>query len=55
MVFLNPTGKLNEKYSKIYDEFQTANQTGDTARVSQLRKEAEAVENEMTTLAERIL
>ena len=48
--FLESNKKLNEKYSKIYDEYQTANQTGDTAKVSQLQKEAEAVENEMTEL-----
>ena len=48
--FLESNKKLSEKYSNIYDEFQSANMNGDTARVSQLRKEAAAVENEMTTL-----
>ncbi len=48
--FLESNRKLSEKYSAISDEFQTANQTGDTARVSQLRKEAQAVDNEISTL-----
>ncbi len=41
---------LSDKYTKIYNEFQTANQNGDTARVSQLRKEAMNIQNEMTLL-----
>jgi peroxiredoxin len=41
---------LSEKYSKIYNEFQMAVQSDDTAKASLLRKEAMAVENEMTNL-----
>lgn len=48
--YLESNRKLSERYSSISDEFQTANQTGDTARISQLRKEAAAVDNEITTL-----
>jgi peroxiredoxin len=48
--FLESNKKLNEKYSVISNEFQTANQTGDTAKISQLRKEAEAIDNEISAL-----
>ncbi len=48
--FVDSNKALNEKYSKIYTEYQTANQNGDTARVSQLEKEAEAIQNEMIAL-----
>ena len=46
--FVDSNKVLNEKYSKIYNEYQTANQDGDTARVSQLEKEAMNIQNEMT-------
>jgi peroxiredoxin len=42
--------KLNDKYSEIYTQYQVAEQSGDTAKVSELEKQATAVEAEMTTL-----
>ena len=48
--FVTSNKALNEQYSKIYAEYQTANQSGDTARVSQLEKDAEAIQKEMTQL-----
>ena len=48
--FIDSNKALNDKYSQVYDEFQTANQDGDTARVSQLRKEAVNIEKEMKEL-----
>ncbi|MFZ0283029.1 MAG: TlpA disulfide reductase family protein [Bacteroidales bacterium] len=48
--FVDSNKVLNEKYTQIYNEYQTASQSGDTARVSQLEKQAESVQKEMTTL-----
>jgi peroxiredoxin len=41
---------LNEKYTKVYNDFQIANQNNDTAKVSALEKEIINLENEMLTL-----
>ena len=41
---------LSDRYSKIYTEYQTASQTGNTARVGELEKEAERIQNEMIQL-----
>jgi peroxiredoxin len=41
---------FNEKYTKIYNDYQLAEQSGDTAKVSQLTKEIEAGEKEMTQM-----
>jgi peroxiredoxin len=46
--FINSNKPLQEKYSKLYEEYQMAQQSGDTAKVSQLEKEAAAIEKEMT-------
>ncbi len=48
--FIDSNKTLSEKYSKIYNEYQMAEQSGDTAKVSQLEKEAAATESEMTRL-----
>jgi peroxiredoxin len=48
--FINSNKPLQEKYSKMYEEYQMAQQSGDTAKVSQLEKEAAAIEKEMTTI-----
>lgn len=47
---INENKALSDKYSKIYNDYQLANQKGDTAKVSQIRKEAQTIENEMTQL-----
>ena len=41
---------LSEQYSKIYIDFQGARRANDTAKVSQLEKEADAISNQMTGL-----
>lgn len=48
--FIDSNNLLSEKYTKIYNEYQTADQSGDTAKVAQLEKDATAVENEMEEL-----
>lgn len=48
--FIDSNSILSEKYNKIYEEYQVAEQNGDTARVAQLEKDAEAVQNDMITL-----
>ena len=48
--FMDSNKSLSEKYTNIYNEYQMAEQSGDTAKVSQLEKDATAVEAEMTTL-----
>jgi len=48
--FVDSNKELNEKYSAIYNEYQTANQNNDTAKVALLEKEAENIQNEMTQL-----
>jgi peroxiredoxin len=47
---INSNKPLSDKYSKIYNEFQMAVQSDDTAKASKLRKDAMAVENEMKDL-----
>lgn len=46
--FIDSNKPLNEKYTSIYNEYQTANQNGDVEKVAELEKQAEAVQNEMT-------
>jgi peroxiredoxin len=41
---------LTEKYSKIYVEYQAANQAGDKARVAELEKLADSIQSGMTNL-----
>jgi peroxiredoxin len=48
--FIDSNNLLSEKYTKIYNEYQIAEQSRDTAKVAQLEKDAAAVENEMTNL-----
>ncbi len=48
--FVDSNKSLTEKYSKIYTEYQAANQNGDTANVSRLEKEADKVQSEMAEL-----
>ncbi len=42
--------QLSDKYTKLYIEFQTASQTGNTKRVVQLENEAVTIQDEMKTL-----
>lgn len=48
--FIKSNKPLNEKYSKLYEEYQAAQQSGDTAKVSQIEKQALEIENEITAL-----
>lgn len=42
--------ELNEKYVKIYNDYQTANMEGNKTRMTELEKEAEAVQSEVVDL-----
>jgi len=48
--FIDSNNLLSEKYTDIYNEYQIAQQNGDTAQISKLEKDAAAVEKEMTDL-----
>lgn len=48
--FIDSNKSLSERYSKTYVEYQSASSTGNTARVAELEKEAEVIQNEMTAL-----
>jgi len=47
---INSSKLIEEKYSQVYEEYQMAEQSGDTAKVSQLEKEITGIQNEMTNL-----
>jgi peroxiredoxin len=46
--FVTSLNVFSEKYNKVYNDYQMAEQTGDTAKAAQLMKEIEAGEKEMT-------
>ena len=48
--YVDSNKPLSDKYSKIYSEYQTANQEGNTIRVAELAKEAESLQTEMLQL-----
>lgn len=48
--FVDSNRVLSQRYTTIYNEYQTASQNGDTARVSELEKEADNIQKEMTEL-----
>jgi peroxiredoxin len=48
--FIASNKVLSDRYTRIYTEYQTASQTGNKARMGDLEKEAETVQNEMTGL-----
>ena len=48
--FIDSNKPLSDKYSKIYMEYQAANQTGNTARVAELEKQADSIQTEMKKL-----
>lgn len=48
--FVDSNNQLSEKYAEIYNEYQIARQNNDTALISKLERDAEAVEEEMTAL-----
>ena len=47
---INSLNVFNEKYTKTYNDYQLAEQSGDTAKASQLMKEIETGEKEMTQM-----
>lgn len=53
--FVDSNRVLSQKYTAIYNEYQTASQNGDTARVSELEKEADNIQNEMTELQKKFV
>jgi len=48
--FVNSLNAFNDKYNTIYNDYQMAEQTGDTAKAAQLMKEIEKGEKEMTQM-----
>ena len=48
--YLESNKELSQKYSAIYQDYQVARQTNDTAKISSIEKEAEEIQNEMTRL-----
>ena len=48
--FVNSLNVFSEKYNKIYNDYQMAEQTGDTAKAAQLMKEIETGEKGMTQM-----
>lgn len=48
--FVTANKPLSDKYSKLYEEYQVANQQNNEARVAEIEKEAEILQNEMNTL-----
>ncbi len=53
--FLDANKILNDRYTKLYEEYQTASQNGDTARVAALEKDAEALQTELVNLEKDFL
>jgi peroxiredoxin len=50
MSFVDSNKPLSDKYSKTYIEYQTASQSGDAAKVSQLEKQADSIQTEIINL-----
>ncbi|HBC79032.1 MAG TPA: hypothetical protein DEO60_00170 [Bacteroidales bacterium] len=48
--FVNSLSTFSDKYNTIYNDYQMAEQTGDTAKAAQLMKEIEKGEKEMTQM-----
>jgi peroxiredoxin len=48
--FIDSNIPLSEKYSKIYNEYQTANRAGDAAKIAKIEKHADSIQTEMTNL-----
>ena len=48
--FLDSNKPLTEKYSGIYTDYQAARQAGDNERVTELEKQADVIQSEMTAL-----
>ncbi len=48
--FIDSNKPLSDRYTKIYMEYQAANQTGNTARVAELDKQADSIQAQMKKL-----
>ena len=48
--FVKSNKSLNDKYSKIYTEYQAANQAGNTAKVAELEKQSDSIQTGMINL-----
>ncbi|MEI6048047.1 MAG: redoxin domain-containing protein [Bacteroidota bacterium] len=48
--FVDSNKPLSESYSKTYNEYQAAKQTGNTTRVAEIEKQADSIQKEMTNL-----
>lgn len=45
--FVNSNKPLSDSYSSLYSEYQTASQSGDAAKVAEIEKKAEEIQNQM--------
>jgi peroxiredoxin len=48
--FVDSNKPLTEKYAKLYADYQLASQSNDTAKVARIEKQADSIQNEMTSL-----
>jgi peroxiredoxin len=48
--FVDSNRQLTEKYAELYSEYQSASQSGNSARVAELEKQADEIQAEMTSL-----
>jgi len=53
--FVDSNKPLSEKYSELYEEYQTANQAGDASRVAEIEKEAADIQKEMSDLQKNFI
>lgn len=47
MSFINSNKPLSDAYASLYSEYQTASQSGDAAKVAEIEKKAEEIQNQM--------
>lgn len=48
--FVDSNKELNDQYSGLFNEYQTARQSGDTIRISEIEKQAENIQDQMIEL-----
>jgi peroxiredoxin len=53
--FIDENKPLSDSYSDLYAQYQAANQTGDTAKVAEIEKNAASIEKQMTALQKKFV
>ncbi|MCU0362885.1 MAG: AhpC/TSA family protein [Bacteroidales bacterium] len=53
--FVDSNKPLSEKYSAVYAQYQAAGEAGDEAKVEELRKQFDVIEEEMNTLSKNFV